>query len=105
MKEALKLPSCIHVRRIGHYSYGPDSEYDVFGELAPVTWMCDCGHRLTLERYDYDEDRYIPVSQDRKDLFLAEHTNCTAKCYNCKAVPVTRQGYWCEKCEEDNHSY
>ena len=99
MKGALKLPSCIHATRIGYY---PESECDAFGELAPVTWVCNCGRQLTLERYDDETDRYIAVSQERKEEFLAQHTVCTAKCYKCGEKPVTRAGYWCQECEENS---
>ena len=100
MDKALKQPKCIKATRIGHHSSGPESGYDAFGDMAPVTWMCACGNRMTLERYDDEQDRYIAVSQERKTTFLAEHANCAIMCYKCHEVPVERPGYWCESCED-----
>ena len=97
MDDNLKLPECIRATRIGYYS---ESEYDLFGELAPVTWQCDCGKRITLERYDSNFEYYIPVPQELKDEFLAKHTACTAVCYNCHKVPVEHFGYWCDSCQD-----
>jgi hypothetical protein len=97
MNDNLALPTCIHATRIG---YWPESEYDQFGLLAPVTWRCDCGAKLTLERYDENFEFYVPISQEAKDLFLAEHAAChsTAKCFNCRTAPVDRYGDWCDTC-------
>jgi hypothetical protein len=99
-KEAVQLPTCIKATRIGHHSYGSESGYDAFGEAAPVTWMCACGNRLTLEWFDDEDERYVPVSQERKASFLEQHSNCAIVCYKCHEVAVERPGYWCESCEE-----
>lgn len=99
-----QLPACIKASRIGHHSYG-ESEYDAMGEQAPVTWTCNCGASLTLERMDYDTEQYVPVSEHMKAHFLATHTTCTAKCYKCGTASVERHGHWCEKCTEEDDSF
>ena len=72
----MKLPECVKARRIGYWM---ESEYDMNGELAPITWFCNCGARLTLERWADEEClNYIPIPQVRKDQFIAEHSNCKA---------------------------
>lgn len=92
-----QLPACVHAMRIG---YNRESSYDINGELAPITWICDCGCKLTLEKWA-DEERldYIPISESLKTEFLTQHTNCAATCYNCGITTVETYGLWCEACE------
>ncbi len=97
MKDNLALPSCIHPTRKGQ----GESEYDSLGLLAPVTWQCDCGAKLTLEVFDFDTDQYRLVSKQVKNEFLAKHTACTAVCYSCRVVPVDRYGHWCDNCSDN----
>ncbi len=95
------LPTCIKATRIGHWSMGSENEYDAFGEQAPITWTCTCGHRLTLEILDYDTGEYTNTPQHVKDGFLADHATCTVPlCYVCGMTPVGRQGGWCYECIE-----
>ncbi len=101
MDKALHLPSCITAIRIGHWSYGTENEYDAYGELAPVTWRCACGHRLTLERFDDETERYVPVSKERKAMFLEQHANCAIVCYHCREVAVEEAGQWCATCSQE----
>lgn len=89
------LPRCVSARRIGYWSEG---EYDLDGELAPITWACACGYRLQLE--ELVGDRYIPVSESVKTDFIARHSNCTGKCWNCGTVAVGSFGDWCEECQD-----
>lgn len=98
---SIQLPSSITARRFGHHSMGVESEYDAFGEQAPITWICNCGSMMATERYDYDTESYIPTSEARKAEFLANHTSCVATCYHCHTTPVERQGLWCDKCSDD----
>lgn len=77
------LPNCVKATRIGHWSMGSENEYDAYGEQAPITWTCNCGHRLALETLDYETEEYTATSQEVKDMFLAAHTTCVAKCYVC----------------------
>lgn len=98
------LPKNIVAKRIGHWSYGPESEYDADGELAPITWSCACGARLKLETLDRYEDCYIPVAEEVKNKFLADHSSCEITCYKCSTAPVDRQGDWCQPCEEYSYS-
>jgi len=96
----LTLSSCITARRIGHWSYGTESEYDANGELAPITWICNCGSMFTTEVLNRETDEYYEVPQHEKQQFLAEHQTCMAKCYKCHTNPVEKQGYWCEECDK-----
>ena len=98
------LPKSITAKRIGHWSYGPESEYDEVGELAPITWSCACGARLKLETLDRYEDCYIPVAEEVKTQFLADHGSCAITCYKCHEAPVAREGEWCVPCEEYSYS-
>lgn len=84
------LPASLNAARRGL----GESEYDVFGELAPVSWSCSCGSRLQLQTYrviedpifgrdiggewfpDILEEGYVPCSQDQKDDFIARHRDC-----------------------------
>jgi hypothetical protein len=101
MNTNTKLPDCIRPERIGHGSYGSQSEYDAYGERAPITWVCCCGDRLTLEILDHEEMSYSNVPEAEKAQFLAEHKDCAVTCFNCQGTPVVRAGYWCEKCMWD----
>lgn len=96
----VKLPECIRASRIGHWSYGSESEYDADGQLAPVTWICNCDSRITLEVYNRQTGEYTDTPEEVLKDFLTKHTACVAMCYNCQAVEVDRQGYWCNECEE-----
>lgn len=96
----LQLPSCITAQRIGHWSMGLESGYDEYGEQAPVTWVCNCGYRLMLEQINHDTMQYTPLAESAKAEFLAAHTSCEAKCYQCNAASVRRQGDWCEDCSD-----
>ena len=100
----MQLPTCITARRIGHHSMGSENEYDADGEQAPITWTCNCGHRLTLEYIDPNTEKYVKVSEDVKAKFLAAHTNCTAVCFHCGVTPVKGHGYWCDECSEADNS-
>jgi hypothetical protein len=93
----INLPKCVHATRIG---YDPESEYDLLGLIAPVTWICNCKKRLKLELWDSDADQYYPISKEERDQFLSEHVSCTAKCYKCDTTPVDSYGMWCDPCEE-----
>ena len=93
------LPTCIHPCRIGR----GESSYDIFGMPLPVTWQCNCGHRLTLERYDENFEFYVPVSEEVKKKFLADHTDCTAKCWKCGVKSVESWGCWCDSCTESSY--
>lgn len=88
------LPACIKARRIGHWSYGTDTEYDVNGELAPITLTCNCGSWIKTEAF-CETGEYTPVSD-----FVTNHQACVAKCYNCHTNTVERQGYWCAECDK-----
>jgi len=99
----VKLPECIRSRRIGHWSYGSDTEYDEFGMLAPVTWICNCGSWVKTELLNLETGQYEQLSDDAMTAFLAEHQDCVAMCYNCRKVEVERQGYWCLECETGEH--
>lgn len=96
----VQLPECVHTGRFGHWSMGSESEYDANGELAPITWFCDCGARLTLEVLNHRTDQYMPVSEEDKHQFLSLHVNCTATCYKCSTTTVETYGLWCEACED-----
>lgn len=91
----------IHVTRIG---YG-ETEYDLMGEQAPITWICGCGSRLTLEWFDDAKEQYFPVSDDRKQVFLEKHSACTVMCWECHRVPVERVGCWCDACVERQNAF
>jgi hypothetical protein len=93
------IPACIQAHRIGHWSYGTESEYDADGQLAPVRWICNCGSWMVVETLDPATDQRIAVPSWEKEKFLTEHAECVAKCYNCHVKPVERQGYWCEECD------
>ena len=69
----MALPACITARRIGVY---PECDYDEFGELAAITWICDCGRRRKLEFFDDVLEEYVPVSETVKAEFLKAHSNC-----------------------------
>ena len=94
------LPACVKARRIGHWSFGADTEYDATGEQAPVTWTCNCGSMIKTELFNYDTEEYIPVSDEELSAFLTNHQACVAKCYNCGVNPVAKQDYWCEECDK-----
>lgn len=66
------LPRCVSAHRIGL----GETEYDHMGEQAPLSWSCVCGSWMLLESYDYDEEVWWFPGQERKDDFLAEHSNC-----------------------------
>jgi len=97
-----QLPKCIRAQRIGHWSYGSESEYDADGEQAPITWICNCGSRIKLEKYMWDRTTdwtwYEPTPKEELDKFLSEHNACPAVCYTCNA-PVERGGMRCNACE------
>jgi hypothetical protein len=93
-----QLPKCISAQRIGHWTYGSESEYDMYGERAPITWICRCGDRLTLEILDHDNMSYSPVPEAEKTQFLAEHNSCPATCCGCNTV-IIDDGYWCDECK------
>ena len=101
----VNLPECIHPRRIGHWSYGSESEYDADGRQAPVTWICNCGSRITLEVYNPQTGEYTDIPKELIQKFLAEHTACVAMCYNCRVVEVDYQGYPCQECEANEFYY
>ena len=102
------LPKSITARRIGHWSYGSESEYDADGEQAPITWICNCGSRIKLEKYVWDRATdwtwYEPTPKEELDEFLAKHGNCEPRCYKCQETLVDRQGDWCQPCEEYSYS-
>ena len=98
MTTKVQLPKCIRATRIGHWSYGSESEYDLYGERAPITWQCRCGDRLTLEILDHEEMSYSPVPETTKAQFLAEHNSCKAMCSGCDAV-INDDSYWCDECK------
>lgn len=101
MNGKVQLPDCIRAMRIPHWSQWSESEYDQNGELAPITWICNCGQWLTLEEWADDEQfQYMPILESRKTQFLSEHTSCTAKCYKCNSAPVESWGLWCQPCED-----
>lgn len=100
----MQLPTSITARRVGHWSYGSETEYDAMGEQAPVTWTCNCGSTLCLEHYDTNTERYVATPESRKMEFLVVHASCTPKCFHCGEVDVERQGYWCEKCTDEDDS-
>ena len=77
-----------------------ESDYDRYGNVAPIAWVCGCGHRLPIERMDYDTGEYVPVSQDLRDYFLAEHTGHAPVCYKCQTTQVSRVGAWCQPCSD-----
>lgn len=94
------LPACVTARRFGHWSQGPESEYDIFGDLAAITWTCNCGSLIKTETLNCETGEYTPVPNNELTAFLADHQACVAKCYNCGVNPVAEQDYWCEECEE-----
>lgn len=104
---ALIIPACITATRIGHWSFGSESEYDADGEQAPITWQCACGAWLKLENLvlrdsGYDDDyMYVAVSEATKVEFLAQHQSCEIVCFHCHKVPVDRPMSWCEKCSDE----
>lgn len=97
------LLASLTAERIGHYA---ESECDVFGELAPVTWRCICGGRLKLEHwviqpemgyhaYDgewMEDGGYVAVSTETKARFLARHEPC-AKVVTDLAAELVLQPY------------
>lgn len=91
----MALPSNIIAVRIGV----GESEYDEFGEQAAVTWKCGCGSRIKLEYFDHVEEEYVPIREERKAEWLAEHTGHKVLCFKCCAVEVEQVGYWCDSCE------
>jgi hypothetical protein len=97
---SIELPSCVQARRVGHWSFGSESEYDALGEQAPLTWTCNCSSWLTLEIYDFETESYVKVSEDIKAKWLSLHQTCVAKCYKCGIEVVERQGLWCEDCSD-----
>lgn len=115
MSSTIKLPECIEARRIGYHA---ESEYDEFGEAAPITWICGCGARLRLEHYEVIESEiygeyignrwypeivsegYVAVSQERKDEFLAKHSSCKNTCWKCRQTEVEFIDQWCFLCQE-----
>jgi hypothetical protein len=101
MNTNTKLPDCIRAERIGHWSHGSQSECDAYGERAPITWFCCCGSRLTLEVIDLDTEMYVTVPQQRREKFLADHSECEIVCFTCQIAPVERAGMWCDKCMWD----
>lgn len=66
------LPKCVTARRMGYM----ETEYDQFGELAPVRWFCDCGSVLFVETLNWEIEKYVSVSEEAKAEFLANHNNC-----------------------------
>lgn len=103
----MQLPSSIKAQRLGHWSYGSETEYDHMGEQAPVTWTCNCGSTLCLEHYDTDTERYVATPESSKVEFLTAHASCAAKpayCFHCGVVEVKRQGDWCDKCADEDDS-
>jgi hypothetical protein len=99
-----KLPEGIWAIRLGYY---PESEYDIDGMLAPVTWICNCGYHFPTARLEWENDDryYVLVSEEERNQFLSEHVGCTAKCYKCHTTPVDRYGMWCDPCEEKEDSF
>ena len=79
-----------------------ESEYDAYGELAPLQWRCRCGSTIFLEIMDYNTESYIRTPQEMVDCFLEQHTDCTKKvhCYSCKEVEVEEYGDWCDSCSD-----
>lgn len=87
----MPLPESILSERIGVH---PESSFDEFGEIAPITWTCSCGAKLRLENYVVVEDPlfgesiggewfpriisegYVAVSHERRAEFLAQHSSC-----------------------------
>lgn len=76
MNTSKKLPSCIYATRIGYYQ---ESEYDEYGQVAPVTWICACGHRLKTMVLDHETMDYTTVPQQKRDQFLADHSSCVSE--------------------------
>jgi hypothetical protein len=99
-----KLPEGIWALRFG---YHPESEYDIDGRLAPVTWVCNCGYHFRTERLEWENDDsyYVLVPKEERDQFLSEHVGCIAKCHKCHTTPVDRYGMWCDPCEERGDSF
>lgn len=93
------LPSCVQARRIGHWSYGSDTEYDADGNQATITWICNCGSFVRLEVYNQETGEYTDTPKESLQQFLANHQVCEATCYKCGVVQVERNGLWCEACE------
>jgi len=93
------LPACIRARRIGHWSYGSDTEYDENGAQAPVTWTCNCRSWITLEVYNCQTGEYTDTPKELLKEFLAKHTDCVAMCYKCGVLLGERLGDWCNDCE------
>lgn len=100
MKTQLQLPKSIRAERVGHWSHGSQSNCDADGELAPITWFCCCGSRLTLEVMDRDTEMYVTVPQQRREKFLADHSECNIVCFTCRIAPVRKAGMWCDECEK-----
>lgn len=98
----IQLPACVKAVRIGHWSMGSENEYDAMGEQAPVTWVCNCGHTLLLDHFDYNTEQWIITPENRKFEFLAAHPACIAKCFKCGIVVVDERGAWCDACSTKN---
>lgn len=95
------LPNHIRATRCGI----GESEYDAYGELAPLQWRCRCGSVIFVERMDYKAEAYVWTPKEETDRFLADHSHCPAKqvhCYSCKEVEVERYDDWCDVCSDNS---
>ena len=79
MSSRFKLPGCIKAERRGHWSMGSENHYDINGELAPITWACNCGSWIKLETLDESGYQYISTPQARLEEFLSKHSNCPVR--------------------------
>ena len=98
------LPNHIRATRRGI----GESDYDAYGQLAPLQWRCRCGSVIFLEIWDHHTEEYIWTPKAKADQFLADHSHCPAKqvrCYSCKEVEVEQYGDWCAVCSDNSDWY
>ena len=72
-----------------------ESEYDAFGEQAPLSWVCDyCGSWITLESFDHETEEYVDTPRHALEHFIAQHAECPNKL-----------GAWLELLEEVKEAF
>lgn len=89
------LPSCVRAR---HQQLDP--EYYLSTERGALYWACNCGACMVVE-YGDEPGHYTPIASNRKAEFLAQHTDCVAKCYCCGTADVPSLDHWCDECDRN----
>jgi hypothetical protein len=72
----MEFPKHFEARRIG---YG-ETEYDAFGEAAPLSWVCvTCGSMIAMEFFDEETEQYMDANPEYVQRFIDRHMECPNK--------------------------